>query len=98
MTLTDAELEAIEKRAAAIPDGVRADWQGTNHFELSTNDNPFWLDLHDDLEWLFSQPDNWCEMECGQSLGLVMDTFAAYKPDVAALLAEVRRLRQGGNG
>ena len=80
-------LEAIKERLATIPEGVTSDWRGTNHFEIHTAQETFWLDLHEDLEWMFSKPDNWCETDCGKRLGLVMDTFAAYKPDLRDLLA-----------
>lgn len=59
-----------------LPAGLRSDWIGTNHYEL-TSDNPYeywWLDIPD----VFAKADgNWSSTGDGQRLGLIMDIAVA---------------------
>lgn len=66
-------LELIQK----LPEGLRSDWDGTNHYELTSGvkDDYWWLDVPD----VFVFRDNWSANEDGQRLGLIMDIAAKAK-------------------
>ena len=60
-----------------LPDGLRADWMDSNHFELSCHsDEYFWLEL---AELFNNEHNNWCKQELGKRVGLVMDIAATLK-------------------
>ena len=65
-----ANLKAL---AAQLPKGLRADWRGTDHYELTEGSRDYW--------WLDLQPNNMplildCESDSGKRYGLVMDVVA----------------------
>lgn len=76
--------ERWKEIADRLPEGLRADWEGTNHYEMSSPQDPFWLRLDSlsdtELDW---------ESEYGQRLGTMLDAAAEFK----ALQAEAERLR-----
>lgn len=76
--------ERWKEIADRLPEGLRADWQKTNHFELSTLSEPFWVEIDglsiDDLDY---------RAETGQRIGAVLDAAAEFK----AMFAEIERLR-----
>lgn len=83
------KLAAIRERLAkcCIPSDASADWDGTNHYEIHSNNDWFWLMVPD----LFAV-DNGGDLsatEYGKRMGAVLDYAAAYRRDVAALLAEI---------
>lgn len=69
------KLKRLLDLAKKLPKDLRADWQGTNHYELHETNEQFWLALGDmlseDLQKLYL-PD---QIE-GQRLGLVLDIVA----------------------
>lgn len=78
--------------ASDLPEGLRADWKGTNHYEMTAptdDDGYFWL-IVDDFFHL-----DWAEAETprdttvtGERLGLLMDIAAVLK----AAEPELKRL------
>lgn len=74
-----------------LPQHIVADWIGTNHFELSTDDDTFWAVLRDGTKAIGDNP--W-ETEEGRRIGLILDTAASYAGDVRALVAEHEALQQ----
>ncbi len=87
--------EDIQALLVRLPEGLRADWDATNHYEMATPTEPFWLDLPEDTLYLWGPgvaPVDWSRTDTGRKVGLLMDAAAAYRPHVEALLAEVARL------
>lgn len=86
------DLDAIRKRLTEcpIPEDARADWEGTNHYEIQSPRSDGWWWLDDIGDCLDSHTDG------GRRLGAVLDYAVAYRRDVKALLEEIERLR--GNG
>lgn len=85
-------IDEIRARLAAcpIPVDVRSDWDGTNHYEMHCGGlDFFWLTLDGDVPLD-------CRTEFGKRLGAVLDYAAAYRRDVAALLALLGAVGQGG--
>lgn len=84
-----------EYRAIAdkLPDGLQSDWQGTNHFELTTGTgDDFWWLLLDQIR---SEAVD-CTTEVGQRLGAVFDAAAAFRgavQRVEELEEEVKQLK-----
>lgn len=72
---------------AKLPPDLRADWDGSNHYELTTPDESFswwWLSLNDYMVEDFDSQD-----EIGQRVGLLLDLAAAAKAAEAHLLWEL---------
>jgi hypothetical protein len=55
-----------------LPQGLRADWKNTNHYEMVTVDEKeyWWLTIPDIF---MNNQENWQDTEDGKRLGLVMD-------------------------
>lgn len=86
MTKTQS-LQKLVKLIKRLPLDIKADWQGTNHFELqSPSEEPFfWLCLND------LSPTMTFEDEEGAKVGLIMDIIECVKrlePEINTLLAE----------
>lgn len=91
-------IDAIRERLAKcpIPLDAQADWDGTNHYEITTpansdaEDGPgyWWLDCLDEM---FHNPRDWSATTTGKRLGACLDYAVAYKRDVTELLAEIKR-------
>ena len=86
------DLDAIRKRLAdcPIPEDAQADWRGTNHYEIistggESSDSYWWLQC---IDLCLDS-----ETEDGKRLGSVLDYATHYRRDVAALLAEIGRLK-----
>ena len=85
-------LDDIRKRLAEcpIPEDARADWDGTNHYEITSAHSPlgehWWLD---ELEWCLRAGSADPE---GRKLGAVLDYACAYRRDVAELLRRIDEL------
>ncbi len=82
------ELNELLRLLRQLPDGLRSDWDGTNHYELTSysTDEHFWLMVGEGL------PDgNSCETETGKRFGLIMDIAVAVK-DAEAQIADLARL------
>ncbi len=60
------------KAAGAIPPDARADWDGTNHYEIATPAEPFWLDCRD-IDFKAGASGT----EAGRRLGAVLDAACA---------------------
>ena len=85
------KLKQLLDLASRLPEGLRADWDGTNHYEMTapTDDGGyFWLTLDEiiDSEAFYDDPSS---IRCGQRLGLLMDIAEALKE------AEPELQRQG---
>lgn len=78
-------LEEALAAAAKIPACARADWDGTNHYEIST-DEPLWLICS---EVFVGPPRDISASEEGKRMGAVLDAACA----APILAAEVARLR-----
>ena len=94
MTTTEQRAEWA-RLAATIPAGAKADWRGTNHYEIHTDDEVWWLDLWDafvapgrDLQGIRDLQGT----EEGRRVGAVMDAACAFREAVPALLADAKRL------
>ena len=93
------DLERLRKLADQLPDGLRADWDGTNHYQLTVpipiehkdpltcreRSNHFYLDVR---EAIAEEGDDVSASEQGCRLGLMLDIATEFK----ALVAEVERL------
>ena len=87
-------INEIRARLAAdpIPEGARADWRDTNHYEISdpTPRHQYW--------WLcgtadiFARQENWSATLMGKRLGTCLDLACSWRPDITLLLAEIDRL------
>lgn len=68
------EMTRLAELGAQLPLGLHSDWDGTNHFELTTpgGDEYWWLMVGDGIE----DVDNPCESQVGKRLGLLMDIAA----------------------
>ena len=74
----------LRELAATLPRGLRSDWDGTNHYEMTSSEEP------DDYFWLIASEGfvgirNPSKTSYGRRLGLLMD-----------IAAEVGRLRDEG--
>lgn len=81
--MSDA-INQLLKLSEQLPRGLKSDWIGSDHFELTcASDDHFWLDLAD----LFDRPEvgGWCRTEFGQRVGLLMDIAAKLKEAEPAL-------------
>jgi hypothetical protein len=72
----------LSELAKGLPKGLRSDWDGTNHFELTSDAEEYW--------WLFlleglDDIDDPMESDRGKRIGLIMD-----------IAAEVANLRDHG--
>lgn len=78
------KIEELLKRFEVSP-SLRADWEGTNHFELTDDHGRLWLDVEDAFKRL---PDGKLALsddtEAGQRLGFCLEA--------AALVAEIGRI------
>lgn len=77
------KFQKLSELAGKLPQSLKSDWDGTNHFELTApyeSEDYFWLMVGDGL----GSGDD-CHTVCGQRLGLIMD-----------IAAEVARLRDAG--
>lgn len=84
----DQSLQKLTQLLKKLPPEVKADYEGTNHFELqSPKEEPFfWLVLSD------LSPTMTFEDEEGAKVGLIMDIIECVKrlePEINMLLAEV---------
>ena len=77
------EFKRLRELAKRLPNGLGSDWDGTNHYELTTpaGREYFWLMVGDGINGL----ENPCETEQGKRLGLIMD-----------IAEEVCRLNENG--
>ena len=81
-----AGLEKLRKLASGLPPKLNSDWDGTNHYELTSSGKS-----GEELDWWLMAGEgvddhpNACESEEGKRLGLIMD-----------IAAEVGRLRDEG--
>ena len=68
-------LAVLRPLAEQLPQGLRADWRGTNHYELNSSepDQFFWLDLCECL----SHGRHNSDTEAGQRAGLLLDLAEA---------------------
>ena len=68
-------LEVLRPLAAQLPKGLRADWQDTDHYELTSQEpnEYFWLDLYDCL----SREHHNSDTETGKRAGLLLDLAEA---------------------
>ena len=77
-------LDNLLRLVALLPVGLRADWDGSNHYELTTSDESYpwwWLNLSDYmLEDFDSATDE------GRRVGLLLDLAAAAKAAEPVLL------------
>lgn len=65
------ELDKLRALAKQLPKCLRSDWEGSNHYELTSSGAEFWwLLLGDTSETFGSNP---METESGKRLGLIMD-------------------------
>lgn len=72
---------------AQLPPDLRADWQGTNHYELTTSDPAeswWWLTLNDYMVEDFDS-----STESGQRIGLLLDLAEAAKAAETHLIDEL---------
>lgn len=70
-----------------LPEGLNADWDGTNHYELSSNEEPFWLDIRDAVLAGNKSAEAYLPgTEDGKRLGLVMDAASVLKNEVPKLM------------
>lgn len=76
-----SELNKLIELASKLPKGLSSDWAGSNHFEMTSDDEFFWLYVRDGLDGI----ENPAESIVGQRFGLLMD-----------IAAEVGRLRDAG--
>lgn len=89
-------LDRLRELAERLPRGLRSDWQGSNHFELATDDPAhsfWWLSVGDGLP--APDPANTTE---GKRFGLLMDVAeeVARLRDIGVLTApEVKRCKCG---
>lgn len=88
-------IEEIRARLAActIPLDARSDWDGTNHYEITTEEgdayrNSFWW-----LNCIDEAVRDGCRTEDGRRLGAVLDYAAAYRRDVGALIEIIDGLK-----
>ena len=75
------KLKRLLDLASRLPDGLRADWDGTNHYEMTapTDDGGyFWLTL-DNMTYLTSYDGDASGTDDGERLGLLMDIAEALK-------------------
>ena len=77
--------------ASDLPEGLRADWDGTNHYEMTapTDDGEYWWLTLDNMTYLTSYDGDASGTDDGQRLGLLMDIAEALKaaePELKALL------------
>lgn len=76
-------LERLRQLAAKLPKGLSSDWDGTNHYEMTSGGKEYWwLFLSDVAESFGPSP---METESGKRLGLLMD-----------IAEEVCRLKDNG--
>jgi len=80
------DLTRLAALANQLPTSLRADWDGTNHYELTSKDdsNYWWLMVGEGVRGIVSEECP-CDTEHGKRLGLIMD-----------IAAEVARLRDEG--
>ena len=86
------DLKKLKELVATLPAGLRADWDGTNHYELQTpgGDDFYWLVIPD----VFSpRIGDWSTTEEGKRLGAVLDFACAMRAALPELLEEVEKLR-----
>lgn len=88
------DLERARAAISKIPVGARADWDGTNHYEITSyqddNADPFWLTV----PWM-GEFDS--ETEDGKRLGAVLDAACWARElldEVDALRARIARLEK----
>ena len=83
-------LKRLAELAAKLPDELRADWDGTNHYELTTGtgDDYWWLDVADAIG--IDSGVDVSATEEGKRLGLLLDLAEA----VSAAKAELKTLTQ----
>lgn len=75
------KIQGLLKLVAKLPAGLRADWDGTNHYELTQGEDKeadyWWLDLSDFFDWeaiKVAYPClTFCKTELGQRIGLLLD-------------------------
>lgn len=92
-TITKPEdtLVQLIKLSEQLPEGLRSDWVDSNHFELTCHsDDHFWLELAG--LFLFHGGD-WCRLELGKRIGLVMDIAAKLK-EAEPILRQLCEYRQ----
>ena len=67
--------------ASDLPEGLRADWDGTNHYELTApaDDGGYWWLTLAEMIHNENFHDDPCLTVCGQRLGLLMDIAEALK-------------------
>jgi hypothetical protein len=91
------KLEQLLELVRQLPEGLRSDWRGTNHFEL-TQPNPdegpyWWLDFREiEVDELRDRGDT-----LGERVGLVMDIAEAAKAaeeELGNVVLIKRRLRE----
>lgn len=81
------ELKRLIELGEKLPKHLRSDWDGTNHYELTSSareDNYWWLimgDLFRDLPKDVIP----CDTEDGKRLGLIMDIAVALQESLPAL-------------
>lgn len=80
------ELTELLALVAQLPKGLRSDWDGTNHYEMTQSGNKeesyWWLDLSDYLNWdsitkVLGQ--DFSDTEDGKKIGLLMDIAVKVK-------------------
>lgn len=75
--MTPSPIHRLLELIAQLPPDLRADWDGTNHYELTTPDERFswwWLSLNDYMVADFDSQD-----EIGRRVGLLLDLAEAAK-------------------
>jgi len=77
--------------ASDLPEGLRADWDGTNHYEMTapTDDGGYWWLTLDEIIHSENFNDDPSSTVCGERLGLLMDiatVLKATEPELKRLL------------
>lgn len=85
---------AIDKLAelvAKLPEELRSDWDGTNHYEMSGNKTRYnwWLDVAE----VFQDEEEPSTTVVGKRLGLIMDIAVAAQKAMPEIEAYVSRYR-----
>jgi len=99
------KIEELLKLIAQLPEGLRADWKGTNHYELqdtSIEGDFWWLCLGEFFSWdrvlkAYPEERDFSKTEYGQRIGLLMDIAVKAKEAEEELLLMCRMPRKAAN-
>lgn len=70
------EIKRLLELSKELPEGLRADWEGTNHYELTApeRNDYFWLEVG-----TYWQKEAWSDKVFLERVGLLMDIAEALK-------------------